>query len=108
MTNSKDLPSGRLYLDWGPTEEIVKQLLTGFNADRRLQVTLASVVAATRFQFPEGGIPLPTTCYLSGEVDSSAQLLTHCPGDALSDDPDARMASLVSLATLAYVVNPHI
>ena len=46
--------SCRIYLEWGLTRELAKKILRSFSYDRMLQVTLGSILCATRFKALEG------------------------------------------------------
>ena len=79
------------------------------SGSRRLQVTLASVLTATRFKyFDKTGALLPTKCSMCSCIDGPEHLLSHCDPNRVPGDPEACVWLLVQMAGRAEVINPHI
>ena len=81
--------------------------------NRRLQVTLASILTGTRFKYFDtliggGSNRLQTQCRQCGECDSPAHLLKHLNIDGLPTDPAELAHFLIAIAQSADAINPHL
>ena len=82
--------------------------------NRRLQVTLPSILVGTRFKFfdttTDGkSVRLPTVCRLCGERDSLMHLLGHTELDPKPPTcPEGLIRYLVTMAQSVDVINPHL
>ena len=102
-----------LFIEWGLTRAMIKSALQELFYNRRLQVTLASILTGTRFKYFDtliggGSTRLPTTCRLCGDRDTPAHLLKHAKVDQPPTMPEELIQFLVTLAQTADVINPHI
>ena len=72
LANQSDLVSVscRIYMEWDLARETVKKILNALSYDRMLQVTLGSVIGATRFKIPEGKGLGMVACPKCGQLDS--------------------------------------
>ena len=105
-----------IYLRLGLTRRTIKETLKRLPYCRPLQVTLCSIICATRFKFYENGRLLSTVCQRkeSGMVDNFDHLI-DCTGLRLQnfqsghkeeEDEELHYQFLEELAFLAYNVNP--
>ena len=102
-----------LFLEWKLTRGIIKNAMQSLSYNRRLQVTLASILTGTRFKYYDtlmggGSTRLPTVCQLCGKRDSPAHILHHAGVTELPSCPDEQVTFLALLAKTAEVINPHI
>ena len=108
-----DSISSTLFIEWGLTRAVIKSALQDLSYNRRMQVTLASVLTGTRFKFFDtmlggGSARLPTVCKLCGERDSPAHILSHAKIDGPPIIPEEKVQFLVTIAQVAEVINPHL
>ena len=102
-----------LFIEWRLTRAIIKSALQELFYNRRLQVTLASILVGTRFKYFDtlmggGSTRLPTQCRLCGERDSPAHIMQHAEVSELPTSPEELVQFLVALAQSAEVLNPHL
>ena len=62
--------SCRIYTEWELTREKVRKMMNKLSYGRMLQVTLGSVLGATRFKIPEGRGLGMVACPNCGQLDS--------------------------------------
>ena len=102
-----------LFIEWGLTRAIIKSALQELFYNRRLQVTLASILVGTRFKFFDtliggGNARVHTQCRQCGERDSPEHLLMHAKIEGPPVNPDELVQFLVAVAQSADVLNPHL
>ena len=105
-----------LFIEWNLSRAIIKGALQELFYKRRLQVTLASVLAGTRFKYYDtlmgggGSVRLPTVCRMCGRKDSPEHLISHMSGGAegVPNVPEEIIEFLTKLAITANAINPQI
>ena len=113
MLSDKGSISSTLFLEWGLSRPAIKGALLELFYNRRLQVTLASILTGTRFKFFDklmggGNIRMPTVCCLCGQRDSPAHIMAHAGISSPPDTLEDVIPFLVQMAITANTVNPHI
>ena len=102
-----------LFKEWHLSRAIIKGALQDLFYNRRLQVTLASILVGTRFKSFDkliggGSTRLPTVCKICGARDSPAHLTEHAGLKPPKPDPIEIVEFLVQLAKTADTYNPHV
>ena len=105
--------SSTIFLEWGLSRPAIKGALQELFYNRRLQVTLASILTGTRFKFFDqmlggGSIRMPTVCKQCGERDSPAHIMAHAGIDHPPGTIEEVIPFLVQMAITANAINPHI
>ena len=102
-----------LFTEWGLTRAIITSALQELFYDRRLQVTLASILVGARFKLFDaliggGYARLLTQCRLCGECGSPAHPLTRAKVDGPPVNPEELVQFLVTVAQSTDVLNPQL
>ena len=105
--------SSTIFLEWRLSRTIIKNALHELCHNRRLQVTLASILVGTRFKHYDklisgGSVRLPTQCRLCEEPDSPAHILKHMGISKVPSIPEEIIEFLGAMAEKADAINPHI
>ena len=98
--------SGSIYMSMGLTRAVIREAMERLRHSRPLQVTLGSIVCATRFKFFQGSRLLPTECAYCGQIDSLDHLISCVNIGVLPKNSDMLVSYLVELVDRAYNVNP--
>ena len=105
--------SSTIFINWRLTRPIIRQAMIDLSHSRQQQVTLASILTATRFKMYEGAVSgggnvwVPTQCHLCGKADGPEHLLSHMNEESIPRDPSELSDFLVKLAGMAQRRNPH-
>ena len=102
-----------LFLEWRLSRAIIKNAPQNLSYNRRLQVTLASILTSTHFRFYDtlaGGTNacLLAICRKCGERETPAHLLQHADISQMTAGPEELVSLLAQLAIESDVINPHI
>ena len=102
--------SGRLVTEWGLTRDILREATKVLCYNRRMQVTLSSIITGTRFKFFGRGEEqiTPTLCRKCGiEEDGIVHMLSCYEMDIIPSDEEGIVQYLAELAKRTVVYNPQ-
>ena len=108
MLKQRSSKSAAVMVQLGLTRDVIRQALQQLEGSRPLQVTLCTIICATRFKYFEKNKIFPTTCKKCGAEDSFDHLVL-CAGlsrPAPSLVVEHIVAFLVDLARAAHQINP--
>ena len=106
--------SGKLVTEWGLTRAILKEVTRSLSFNRRMQVTISSIVTGTRFKWiGKGGEETeqlaPTLCRKCGiEEDNISHMLTCYDMGEVPKDEEGLIQFLTELARRTVVLNPQL
>ena len=111
LLSSTGSVSGRLVTEWGLTRDILREATKVLSCNRRMQVTLSSIITGTRFKYVGRGEErvTPTLCRKCGvEEDGIAHMLSCYEMGEIPCEEEGLVQFLVELAKRTVVYNPQL